>query len=65
LPSSSTSRTALALNSSVNCRHGRRFGDSIGLDIVSPTRKMSTESDHAHAIGTLAKRASVCVSVQL
>jgi hypothetical protein len=37
---------ALALNSSVNWRRGRRFGVSaIGLDIVSTVRKMSTKPD--------------------
>src|SRR3954463_4878789 len=46
LPSSSTRRTALALNSSVNWRRARRFGVSaIGLDIVFPFGKMSTKPD--------------------
>jgi hypothetical protein len=44
LPSSSTRRTALALNSSVNWRRARRFAVSaIGLDIVFPFGKMSTK----------------------
>src|SRR5476649_150586 len=49
LPSSNTSRTAPALNSSVNCRRTRRpaFFDPI-LAIVSALRKMSTKLDHAH-----------------
>ena len=39
----------LALNSSINCRRGRRFAVSaIGLDIVSTFRKMSTKPDQAH-----------------
>ena len=51
LPSSSTRRTALALNSSVNWRRARRFGVSaIGLDIVFPLGKMSTKPDQVHAI---------------
>ena len=41
-------RTTPVLNSSVNWRRGRRFAVSgIGLDIVSPIGKMSTESDQA------------------
>ena len=56
LPSSRTRRTALALNSSVNWRRGRRFGVSaIGLDIVFPFGKMSTESDQAHQRQSQAK----------
>jgi hypothetical protein len=48
------------LNWSVNWRRGRRFGVlAIGLDIVSPIGKMSTDSDHAQADW----RASIGVSV--
>ena len=49
LPSSNTSRTAAAINSSVNCRRARRpvFLDPI-LDIVSAFRKVSTKPDQAH-----------------
>ena len=47
LPSSSTSRTAWALNSSVNCRRARRLlgVSAIGRDIVSTFRKMSTKPE--------------------
>src|SRR5262245_42436944 len=50
LPSSSTSRTACALNSSSNRRRGRRLFvvSAIGLDIVSAFRKMSTKADQTH-----------------
>jgi hypothetical protein len=49
-PSSSTRRTALALNSSVNWRRARRFGVSaIGLDIVFPFGKMSTKPDQVQS----------------
>src|SRR5712692_4158950 len=49
LPSSSTSRTAPAMNSSLNRRRARRpvLLDPI-LDIVSALRKVSTKSDQAH-----------------
>ena len=55
MPSSSTRRTALALNSSVNWRRARRFGVSaIGLDIVFPFGKMSTKPDQVHPSRDLA-----------
>jgi hypothetical protein len=49
LPSSNTSRTAPAMNSSVNRRRGHRpvFFDPT-LDIVSAVRKMSTTPHQAH-----------------
>jgi hypothetical protein len=56
LPSSSTRRTTPALNSSVDWRRARRFGVlAIGLDIVSPSGKMSTDSDHAQEAYEAAK----------
>jgi transcriptional regulator with PAS, ATPase and Fis domain len=40
------------LNSSVNWRRGRRVDlSAIGRDIVFPSGKMSTESDHAQLVG--------------
>jgi len=49
LPSSSTSRTAPALNSSVNRRRGRLdFVECAIVDIVSAFWKVSTRSDQAH-----------------
>ncbi|MBM3781858.1 MAG: helix-turn-helix domain-containing protein [Acidobacteria bacterium] len=48
LPWSRTSRTTPSLNSSENCRRGRRPLDRSAIrDIVSTFRNMSTGSDHA------------------
>ena len=53
------------LNSSVNCRRGRRFGVSaIGLDIVSPFGKMSTKPDQVHCI-RLCSSVFFCACVRL
>src|SRR5205823_1284360 len=45
LPSSRTKRTACCLNSSVNCRRGRRLRVSAIADIVPTFREMSTKPD--------------------
>ena len=50
-PSSSTSRTAPALNSSSNCRRGRRDFVVLSIvDIVSAFRNVSTKPDQAHGV---------------
>jgi hypothetical protein len=61
-PSSSTSRTALVLKSSVKLRRVRLGFRSAMVGIVSAFRKMSTESDQAHVDG---RRHTACAVVEV